>query len=53
MVHVEHQTIRERAHQLWEEAGKPEGREDEFWYEAERLLREEQVRHELETPDNL
>jgi hypothetical protein len=23
-----------RAHQLWEEAGKPEGREHEFWYQA-------------------
>ena len=27
--------IRARAHQLWEEAGKPEGREHEFWYQAE------------------
>jgi len=30
--------IRTRAHQLWEAAGKPEGREDEFWHEAEREL---------------
>jgi hypothetical protein len=28
--------IRERAHQLWELAGRPEGREQEFWYQAER-----------------
>jgi hypothetical protein len=30
--------IRERAHQLWEAAGKPEGREHDFWYQAEREL---------------
>ena len=32
--------IRERSHQLWEAAGKPEGRhEEEFWQQAERELR--------------
>ena len=31
--------IRKRAHQLWELAGQPEGREHEFWYEAERELK--------------
>jgi len=31
-------SIRTRAHQLWELAGRPEGREDEFWREAEREL---------------
>jgi hypothetical protein len=30
--------IRTRAHQLWEEAGRPSGRELEFWLEAEREL---------------
>ena len=53
MVHVEQQAIRERAHELWEAAGKPNGKEDHFWLEAERQLREEQIRHELKTPDNL
>ena len=32
--------IRIRAHQLWEVAGQPEGREDEFWHEAERELKD-------------
>jgi Protein of unknown function (DUF2934) len=32
--------IRIRAHQLWEAAGSPEGREDEFWHEAERELKD-------------
>jgi hypothetical protein len=31
--------IRARAHQLWEISGRPEGRRDEFWHEAERELR--------------
>jgi hypothetical protein len=31
--------IRDRAHQLWELAGRPEGREHEFWYEAEREIK--------------
>jgi hypothetical protein len=30
--------IRIRAHQLWEIAGQPEGRNDGFWREAEREL---------------
>lgn len=34
------QQIRIRAYQLWEIAGQPEGREDEFWHEAERELKD-------------
>lgn len=30
--------IRKRAHQLWEFAGQPDGREQEFWLQAEREL---------------
>jgi hypothetical protein len=30
--------IRVRAHELWEQAGKPEGREGEFWHQAEKEL---------------
>jgi hypothetical protein len=30
--------IKERAHQLWEAAGKPDGRHEEFWHQAEREL---------------
>ena len=29
-----------RAHQLWEAAESPDGWEGEFWYEAERELRD-------------
>lgn len=28
------QRIRERAYRLWEQAGQPEGREEEFWHQA-------------------
>jgi Protein of unknown function (DUF2934) len=45
--------IRERAYQLWEQTGKPEGQEERFWHEAERQLKEEQIKHETKTPDNL
>jgi hypothetical protein len=31
--------IRECAHRLWEAAGRPEGREQEFWHQAERELK--------------
>jgi hypothetical protein len=38
MVQSNEEHVRQRAHQLWEQAGSPEGREDEFWFEAEREL---------------
>ena len=47
------QEIRERAHRLWEQAGKPEGREDEFWQAAEQELRNEDKSDTLRTPDTL
>ena len=31
--------IRALAHQLWETAGRPDDRQDEFWHRAERDLR--------------
>ncbi|MCK1716545.1 DUF2934 domain-containing protein [Bradyrhizobium sp. 141] len=33
--------VRARAYELWEQAGRPTGRELEFWLEAERQLEEE------------
>lgn len=38
---IEQQEIRKRAYALWEDAGSPEGREDEFWIKAKHLLEEE------------
>jgi hypothetical protein len=39
--------IRKRAFELWEQAGKPEGREDEFWRQAERELQGAEGRDDL------
>jgi len=35
---VIHESIAIRAHELWERAGVPEGRAEEFWLEAEQEL---------------
>ena len=32
--------IRRRAREIWEENGRPSGRDEEFWFQAERELRE-------------
>ena len=34
---VEH-LIRARAHQLWEQEGRPEGRAEDHWYKARKLV---------------
>ncbi|MBR0907178.1 DUF2934 domain-containing protein [Bradyrhizobium liaoningense] len=47
------QEIRERAHKLWEQAGKPAGRDEEFWRAAEQELRNEDESSTLRTPDTL
>ncbi len=38
MAYPTDEQIRSRAHQLWEEAGRPEGQADQFWHQAEREL---------------
>lgn len=53
MAPVLEEDIRKRARELWEAAGRPEGRDEEFWHEAERRLKEEMIQHELKTPDTL
>jgi hypothetical protein len=30
--------VRRRAYELWEQHGSPEGREEEFWLQAEREI---------------
>ena len=39
------QRIRERAHSLWETDGRPEGREQEYWLRAEKLIDAEDDPH--------
>jgi len=40
-----------RAYELWEKAGKPEGRDQEFYHQAERELENES--EGPETPENI
>lgn len=47
----EREEISRRAHSLWERSGRPEGRDEEFWFSAERELREQSS--ESETEENL
>lgn len=37
------QKIRNKAYELWEAAGRPEGRQGEHWAEAERLVAAEEA----------
>jgi hypothetical protein len=39
------QSIRERAYQLWEQDGAPEGRADEYWDKARRQMVAEGADH--------
>ncbi len=41
-----------RANQLWEEAGSPEGRTEEFYAQAEEELREQEGFDPMRTLDN-
>ena len=41
-MHSPHENdIRDRAYALWVEAGSPEGRDEEFWHQAESELAEQ------------
>jgi hypothetical protein len=39
-----------RAYKIWEESGKPEGKDEEFYFRAERELEEELGRQDQEMP---
>jgi hypothetical protein len=47
------QEIDARAYRLWEQAGRPEGRESEFWHLAEQELRNEDKASPIRTPETL
>jgi Protein of unknown function (DUF2934) len=40
MAKPEEAKIRNRAREIWEETGRPAGRDEEFWFQAEREFRE-------------
>lgn len=45
--------IREYAHRLWEKAGRPEGRHEEFWHQAKSELEADEPGNEAapQTPE--
>ncbi|MHC2467752.1 DUF2934 domain-containing protein [Bradyrhizobium embrapense] len=47
------EAVAARAYELWEKAGKPEGRDAEFWHLAEQELINEDKSSPLRTPDTL
>lgn len=47
------EAILNRAYKIWEQNGRPEGREDDFWHQAQQELRNEDKSSPLRTPDNL
>ena len=53
MAEVTHMDIVRRAYQLWQQAGEPEGRDQEFYQLAEQALRNEDKSSPLRTPDSL
>jgi hypothetical protein len=42
--------IRELAYRLWEEAGRPDGRDDDFWHAANELTAAQDVEAEAAPP---
>jgi hypothetical protein len=45
--------IKNRAYEIWERNGRPEGKEGEFWQLAEQELRNEDKSSPVRTPDDL
>jgi hypothetical protein len=45
--------IMERAYEIWERNGRPEGRENDFWYQAEQELRNVNASDPLQIPEPL
>ena len=46
-----HERVRVRAYELWQQAGAPEGRSDEFWFAAENELEHGEPECETATVD--
>jgi hypothetical protein len=42
LVELTEDRVRELAYQLWEQNGSPEGRDEEFWQAAQKLLAEQE-----------
>lgn len=49
-MHSDESRIRERAHRLWEEEGRPEGRAESHWFQAKEIVAIEEGRPEMLKP---
>jgi hypothetical protein len=47
------ESVAVRAYELWEKAGRPKGRDEEFWRLAEQEVLNEDKGSPLRTPDTL
>jgi hypothetical protein len=52
MANARERRVRERAHAIWEEEGRPEGRERQHWREAERQVAAEGAGNGQPAPDD-
>ena len=50
MAEIDHEKIRVIAYELWERDGAPEGRDDEYWHAAVKLLSDEAGAREVDDP---
>jgi hypothetical protein len=46
---VAHEEIARRAHELWEQDGRQDGRDQEYWLQAEKQLRGSSFRNDAES----
>ena len=53
MAELKHLDIVRRAYELWQKAGEPEGRDEEFYLKAEQELANADPSPPLRSPDNL
>lgn len=50
MAEIDHEKIRILAYELWERDGAPEGRDEEYWHAAVKMLSDEAETQDAENP---
>lgn len=53
MAELDHEKIRVIAYELWERDGAPEGRDDDYWHAAVKLLSDEENAPLAEDPTSV
>lgn len=53
MAELDHEKIRVIAYELWERDGSPEGRDEDYWHAAVKLLSEEENATPAEDPTSI